>query len=122
MAGGSAPPYEYPASSGGFPMTRKRKLWIAAASVLGLLAVVVVAGIFVVRSQWFYEKIRQKVVTVVETATGGRVEIQSFTFDWKRLRAEVKTFTLHGTEPVDKPPLFNAASVAIGIKIVSVFK
>ncbi len=103
-------------------MSRKRKVWIALGSLAAVALLAVTAGILVLQSSWFYEKVRQWTVNTVETATGGRAEIGSFHFDWKRLRAEVRGFVLHGTEPADKPPLLRAASVAVGLRIVSVFK
>ncbi|MBZ5725082.1 MAG: translocation/assembly module TamB [Acidobacteriia bacterium] len=102
-------------------MTRRRLAWIAAILAGGILAAAV-AAVLVLRSAWFYGKVRERLVSVVETATGGRVEIGSFQFDWRKLRAEVKGFTLHGTEPSDRPPLLHAASAAAGLKIVSLFK
>ena len=102
-------------------MTRRRLAWIAL-GVAGAVAALAVAALVTVRSSWFYEKVRQEIVSQVETATGGRVEVKAFTFDWPRLRAEITGFTLHGTEPAGKPPLFRAASVAVGLKIVSVFR
>src|ERR1022692_2992678 len=65
---------------------------------------------------------RRRIVNTVEDATGGRVEIAAFSFDWTHLRARVDGFTLHGTEPAADPPLFHADSVALGIKIVSILK
>jgi len=104
-------------------MTRGAKwtAWIAGggAAALVLLAV---AAVWVAQSQWFYDRVRSRLVETVETATGGRVEIGSFHFDWRRLRAEVRDFTLHGTEPADKPPLFHAESAAVGLRIVSLLK
>lgn len=102
-------------------MTRKRLLWIAGV-LAGLILVIGAAGVLVLRSSWFYEKVRERIVGTVEKATGGRVEIASLQFDWKQLRAEVKSFVIHGTEPADKPPLFRAASVTVGLKIVSALK
>jgi translocation and assembly module TamB len=104
-------------------VTRARK-WIAAIMGGGacVLLLLVAAAVLVVQSQWFYNRVRTRLVETVETATGGRVEIGSFRFDWHKLRAEVDAFTLHGTEPADKPPLFRAESVAVGIKIISIFK
>jgi translocation and assembly module TamB len=90
-----------------------------------LAALVVLAGIaaiFVVQSAWFYNRVRQLIVGTVETATGGRVEVASFRFDWKHLRAEVHEFVLHGTEPAGKPPLFRAARVVVGLKLVSILR
>jgi translocation and assembly module TamB len=100
----------------------KRFAWIAAVSLAGLLAIAVVAGVLVLRSHWFYEQVRLRVVSTVETATGGRVEAGSFQFDWTRLRAEIRGFVLHGLEPRDSPPLFRASSVAVGLRIVSLVK
>jgi len=84
-----------------------------------LLAVLVVLTL---RSPWFYEKVRHRLVETIETATGGRVEIGSFRFHWITLRAEVTSLTLHGLEPADKPPLLRCASAAVGLKIVSLWK
>jgi translocation and assembly module TamB len=101
---------------------RKRIAWSIAGGLAGIVLAFAVAAILVLRSAWFYEKVREQVVSTVETATGGRVEADSFQFDWKRLRAEIKMFAIHGTEPPDKPPLFRAGSVAVGLKIVSILK
>jgi len=87
-----------------------------------LIAALVAAGILLVQSSWFYGKVRSLIVDNVESATGGRVEIAAFRFDWKRLQADVNSLVLHGTEPSGKPPLFRASSVAVGIKVLSVFR
>ena len=103
-------------------MSRKRFALTIAGFLAALLLVILVAGVLTIRSQWFYERVRRFLVTTVETATGGRVEAQSFRFDWKRMRAEIDGFALHGTEPPEKPPLFRASSVAVGLRIVSLLK
>ncbi|HWB85592.1 MAG TPA: translocation/assembly module TamB domain-containing protein [Bryobacteraceae bacterium] len=103
-------------------MTRKRIALTVAGSLVGLVVILAVAAIFVLRSQWFNDKVRQKIVDTVETATGGRAEVGSFHFDWKHLRATVRGFVLHGTEPAGKPPLFRADSIVVGLKIVSILK
>jgi translocation and assembly module TamB len=96
-------------------------LWIAGV-LAGIILVAGVAAVLVLRSSWFYEKVRTGIIGTVEKATGGRVEIASLEFDWKQLRAEVKSLVIHGTEPADKPPLFRAASVSVGLKIISALK
>ncbi len=104
-------------------MSRRRRVVLIAAGSLALLAALVaVVAVVTLRSRWFYEQVRQRVVETVETATGGRVEAGTFQFDWTRLRAEIRRFTIHGTEPTDKPPLLSARSVAVGLKIVSIWK
>jgi translocation and assembly module TamB len=104
-------------------MTRTRKcLLIIAAALSSMLLLLITSAVLILQSHWFFNYIRTLLVTTVETATGGRVEIGAFRFNWKTLRAEVDTFTLHGTEPPDKPPLFHAASLAVGFKIVSLLR
>ena len=99
-------------------MKWKRFALIAAAMVVVLIA----AGILVVQSSWFHEKIRDAIVRTIADATGGRVSIGNYSFDWKKMRAEVRSLTIAGKEPAGKPPLLHADSVAIGLKIISLWK
>src|SRR5215813_14057597 len=94
---------------GGASVTRRRKFGIAAGVLVALTVGAVITGLLVVRSHWFYERVRERIVETVETATGGRVEIGGFGFDWEHLRAEVTSLVLHGREPGDRPPLLRAA-------------
>ena len=102
-------------------MTRRRLAWI-----LGLLAggtaLLALAGILVLQSGWFYNHVRERIVAEVERATGGRVELRAFRFDWTHLRAEAGGLVVHGTEPADRPPLLRASSVAVVLKLVSLWK
>jgi translocation and assembly module TamB len=100
-------------------VSRRKIALIGAGAAAGLLLVIVAAGVLVLQSGWFHEKVRQALIDNVESATGGRVEIGSFQFDWKRMRVEVSPFVLHGDEPAGKPPLIRAASVAVGLKVIS---
>jgi translocation and assembly module TamB len=101
---------------------RARRRWIIAGSAAALLAALALSAILVLRSGWFREKVRQRIVAEVEKATGGRAEIGAFRFDWKQMRAQVDGLVLHGTEPPDAPPLARCASITLGIKIVSLLK
>jgi hypothetical protein len=60
-------------------MSRGRKwaAWILGAAAVALLAFALTV-VVVVRSQWFYGRVRHSIIETVETATGGRVEIASF--------------------------------------------
>src|SRR5690348_16989883 len=84
-----------------------------------LVLIAVVAAVVLLQSGWFYLKVRTGIVATVEKATGGHVEIGSLHFYWRELRAEVRNFVLHGTEPPGKPPLLQADRVSVGLKIVS---
>ncbi len=104
-------------------MSRPKKLilWLIL-TCLGALFVFTGAALYVVQSRWFKEQIHEKLVATVEDATGGRVELKSFQYDWYRLTAEAGGFVLRGSEPVTGPPLFRAESVRIQLKLLSVFR
>ncbi len=92
---------------------------IAAGSIVVLIFVVVVAGILILRSTWFANQVRQKVITSVERSTGGRVEAPRFRFEWNHLHAQIDNFTLHGLEPAGAPPLLTARRIEIQFKLLS---
>jgi translocation and assembly module TamB len=104
-------------------MTRGRKIAaIAGALVAGLLAVALIAGVLAVQSDWFRNMVRGKIVTAVEDATGGKMEIASFTFDARRLRAQVRGLVIHGLEPVTAAPLLRTNLVQVDLKLLSPFR
>lgn len=101
----------------------KRRLVLRiAALVAAFAAILALAVVLTLQSSWFYNQARRGIITTVETATGGRVEIGSFRFYWKQLRAEISGLTLHGTEPAGRPPLFHAAKADLTLRIVSLWK
>ncbi len=100
----------------------RRGVKIAALCLLGLAGLgvaLLIAGVVVVQTAWFKNQVRVRIVSVMERATGGRVEIGGFSYNWRNLTAEVKSFVLHGTEPASAPPLFRADKIQIGLKIIS---
>lgn len=98
---------------------RNRILLRVGAAIASLIVLLGMWVYFTLDSEWFFDKVRMKLIAVVETATGGRVEIGAFHFDRRTLTAEVRQFVLHGTEPAGKPPLFQAANVKVGLKLIS---
>ena len=97
--------------------------------VLGMLVAVVVllvlagvTGVMVVRSAWFHDYVRRSIVAKVEQATGGRVELGSFSFDPATLTAQVSPLVLHGKEASDEPPLLRIESVKLGLRVLSVME
>lgn len=101
-------------------MSRRSK--IALASLPAVLLGLAIAGALVLRSGWLREQVRRRIVAEIEKSTGGRVELGAFDFNWRTLTAEVKHLVIHGTEPAGSAPLFRAAGVNAGIRIVSVLK
>ncbi len=100
----------------------KRILWRIAAVLAGLLIVAVVAGIFVLRSAWFLDYLKQGIIDQAQRATGAKVEIGGLSFDWSTLRARVDGFVLHGKEPVEEAPLVRLESATLGFRIISAFE
>jgi translocation and assembly module TamB len=101
-------------------MSRPKKLilWLIS-TCLAALVVFAGAALYVIQSGWFKEQIREKLISTVEYATGGRVELKAFQYDWRRLTAEADGFVLRGTEPAGGPPLLSADSIKIQLKILS---
>jgi len=88
----------------------------------GLALAVLAAGIVVLRSGWFRNKVRERIVAVTERATGGRVEIGKFSYDWRNLTAEVSPFVLRGTEPASAPALLRVDKIKIRLRIISLLE
>ena len=65
--------------------------------------------------------LRKEIVTQLEDRTGARVEMDGFHLQAIRLRARIDNLTLHGREPAGSPPLFHAAHIDIGLKVLSFF-
>ena len=71
----------------------------------------------VVQTDWFRNFVRQKIITATEEATGGRVEIGSFSFDWTKLRVIVIGFVIHGNEPAGSPPFVRVARIELDLRL-----
>jgi translocation and assembly module TamB len=92
---------------------------ITIASLLVLAVVVVLGGVWLLRSDWFFEQVRDRVVAEMEKSTGGKVEMKEFRFDWNTLIARVDGLVIHGTEPAGEAPLLCASKITIGLKLIS---
>ena len=97
-----------------------RSWWTRALVTLLLLGI---AGYWVawqtLQSQWMAEQIRLRVLAEIEKATGGHAEIQRFSMDWRRWRANVDGLVLHGTEPAGAEPLLRLPKAAVDLKVLS---
>jgi len=104
-------------------MTRPKRilLWIVAC-LAGLLIVLSISAVLVVRTGWFRDYIRNKIITYAEQSTGGTVELKSFGFDWTHIHANLTGFVLHGTEPPGSAPLFSAQSIDVNLKLLTSLK
>src|SRR5262249_41378910 len=100
---------------------RRLRKWLlrAIGSLIILMLVVTITFVTVLQTHWLREKIRLRIITEVEKATGGRVELGSFDFDPAALEVTVKDFILRGNEPTGEPPLAHVARIRVGVKMLS---
>ncbi|HUQ91685.1 MAG TPA: translocation/assembly module TamB domain-containing protein [Bryobacteraceae bacterium] len=96
---------------------RNIALGVTAVSVLLLMA-----GIAVVQTDWFRNYVKQQIISATEEATGGKVELGSFSFDWSHLHASVTDFVIHGKEAADAAPLVRAKRVEIRVRLFTSIK
>ncbi len=75
------------------------------ALVAALAIAAVIAAYFAVRTPWFQDYGRAKVITGIEKSTGGRVDLHGLQLDLATLTIRLDGLTIHGTEPSGQPPL-----------------
>lgn len=104
-------------------MSRRARIsLITGCALLALAIMSITAGISILRSAWFFRKVRQRLVTEIEKSTGGTVELRYFRFDWNTLTADAGGLVIHGLERPPEAPLFRAERVVIGLKLISLMK
>ena len=84
-----------------------------------MLACLVAGLVWYLRSPQFAELVREKVVSAIEDATGGRVELQSCRWKLSQLDFEATGLTVHGLEPSNAPPLAQVATLRVRAHIIS---
>jgi translocation and assembly module TamB len=90
-----------------------------AASVAGLVVVVVIAAFIVLHTSWFSNYVRHKIASLVEESTGARVDIGGFQMDWTSLTIHIRDFIVHGTEPPGSAPLLHVSLITLHLKLFS---
>ena len=103
-------------------MSLKRRVILITAAGVCSFALLLAGAFYTLQTHWFKEKVRRKIVSVIEEASGGRVELGTFTYNWRTLTADFGNLTIHGTEPKPAPPLFRAESARVRLTIVSFLK
>lgn len=89
------------------------------AGVAVIVLAALLAGVLVVRSGWFHERVRQRIIDEIQHATNARVDFGNFGFDWTHLTATAGPIVLHGREQPDEPPLLTIRSVVLGLRVIS---
>ncbi|MFL6390369.1 MAG: translocation/assembly module TamB domain-containing protein [Terriglobales bacterium] len=100
---------------------KKRKLRLFVIFSCLALAGVIVGLLFYLNSGSFRETVRQRVITELRQMTGGKVEVESFTWNLSTLHFEARNVTIHGREAADEVPYAHADRIGVDVKIVSFF-
>ena len=86
-----------------------------------VLAVIVAGVFFYLNSGSFRETVRQRVIAELRQMTGGKVEVESFTWNLSTLHFEARNVTIHGREAAGEVPYAHADRIGVDVKIVSFF-
>ncbi len=83
-------------------MNWKQRIVLVTGTAIAILVLLVAGAMYALQTSWFKQNVRERVISAVQQATGGRVEIGSFDYNWRTLSAEFRNFVVHGTEPPDR--------------------
>ena len=98
------------------PIRKKsRKLRIAAL----LFVLAVLAATAYLNSKAFEQTMRTKVVQALQQATGGRVELGSFTWRVSGWEFVAQDVTIHGLEAKDQKPFVHVDKIIVQMKLIS---
>ena len=104
-------------------MKRTTRRALTAGLAAGGLAVAAGAvALYALQTSWFKQQVREKIIAAAEQASGGRVELKAFNYNWRTLTAEFTGFVVHGREGSSAPALFRSDSVQVGLRLVSMLK
>ncbi len=105
---------------------RKHGVWrVIGRTLLGLfvLLILVIGGAYwYATTSSFANLVRGKVIDILETSTGGRVELSHFSWHPLKLEVELDNLTIHGLEPPQDIPYAHLDKLLVRAKIISLFK
>ena len=101
-------------------MNHWRHRLLQALAALTLLAIVAgITSLILLRSGWFREMVRVRIINEIEKASGARVELANFSFDARHLTANIAPLVLHGKETADEAPLAHIQALTVGLSVLS---
>jgi translocation and assembly module TamB len=94
-----------------------RLLAYFAASLIAFLLVLFLGGWYYTTTADFQRRVGGEVVSVLEDATGGKVELGHISFNLLHLAIEADGLVIHGTEAPGEAPYLSAAKIFIRLRI-----
>jgi translocation and assembly module TamB len=92
---------------------------------IGLTALIILAAtiaLVMIRTDWFRETMRRKIIASTEEATGGKVTLGAFDFELSHLRATLTSFVIRGKEAADLAPFLRVGKVQVDLGLFTNFK
>jgi translocation and assembly module TamB len=90
-------------------------------SIVALVVVVVGGFAWYSTTTDFQRRVGREIVSVLEDATGGRVEVRGVDFSLWHLAIEVDGLVIHGLEAPGEAPYLSADKILVRVKITSFF-
>jgi translocation and assembly module TamB len=94
--------------------------WWVCLTVALLIAALLGTGLWYISTPQFAEKVRLKLIAVLEESTGGRVELKAFRWNVRTLMFEVDDLTIHGLEAPTEVPYAHVDRVYIQLKLLAI--
>ncbi len=85
--------------------------------VVGLAAVLALVATWYTGTDDFQHRVGGEVVSTLENATGGRVELRHLSFDLWHLAIEADGLVIHGTEGPGEMPYLSASKIFLRLRI-----
>ena len=103
--------------------TNPRRKWLYVAAVAGLFLIAAsFAAVWYLSSPSFNTWLRARVISTLEQATGGRVELGELNWKLSGLSIEARDLTIHGLESANDQPYVHVDRAFLQAKIMSVFR
>ncbi len=98
--------------------SRSRIKWIQLGTGVCLLLIVIGLAVYL-NSNAFRVRVRKSVVSELEQITGGRVELESFTWRFSNLLFDINGLTIHGLEKPGDIPYAHFKHAHVRLKIIN---
>ena len=95
-----------------------RRILVTGGALAALLAVVAITFSLWICSSEFEELVRKRLITAVETSTGGRVDLGSFHWRPFQLEADVSGLVIHGREAATETPYARVEHLQVKISLL----
>ena len=104
------------------PAPARRKWWKYLLLIFGLALLLTGGTAWYMTTDSFQAYVRGRIVSAIEKATGGRVELGTYHTIPFRLQAEIRDLTVHGLEGPGEVPLAHVDRVVARIKVISLLE